>query len=166
MKCPCQSGDAERLLDYCSGKVDPSTLPELELHVAACTECGPVVKAQRSVWDALESWAEVPVTADFNRRLFAAIAAEEAQHSALVKWMRSWVARWSPFSWRPALPVAAVCATLLAAFLIQTPAVQMQQATRDSQVKSEKVDVEQVEWALDDLEMLNKLSDGLSASAL
>ena len=55
---------------------------------------------------------------------------------------------------------------LLAAVMIEGPAAQFPPAVQNSQVKAEKVDVEQVERALDDLEMLNKLSDAPSSSAL
>jgi hypothetical protein len=65
-----------------------------------------------------------------------------------------------PWSIRPAMPVAAACMVLVAAFLFQAPT-----APEGSRYPkwAETMDVEQVERTLDDLEMLRQL--GVAAPA-
>jgi anti-sigma factor RsiW len=155
MKCPTAAGRMEVVLDYCAGKLNAGELPVFESHLAGCAECRRAAAAQQAVWTALSAWDEAPVSVDFNRRLYARIQ-DESQLNGLTRWTRAIAARWTPVSWRPAVPVAAACAALIAVFLIQTPGDRpLQPAPEVARV--EKIDVEQVERALDDLDMLKKL---------
>jgi len=87
------------------------------------------------------------VTEDFNRRLYRRID-EEERTSFWIRWVRPWLG----LRWRPALSLAAASAAVVAAFLVQAP----QSAPRPAE--TEIVDAEQVERALDDLDMLRQLN--------
>jgi len=112
-----------------------------------CSACCALAERQRELWAALDVWSSTPVPPDFNDRLYARIAAEKNP------WWRQWTqARW-PGAWRPALPVAFACAALLTAFLLKEPPAQ-NDATSPA---LEAPQIEQVERALDDVEMLKQL---------
>jgi hypothetical protein len=144
------------LLGYCARTLDAGTEAGLERHLLECGECRKLVNAQKAVWDALGEWEPVEVSADFDRKLFSRMEREERTPwwSYLLRPMR-------PFALRPALPLAAACLTLVAALVIRTPSVM----DTPMQSKTEKVDIEQVERTLDDLEMLTQFSPVPAAEA-
>ena len=74
MKCPIEIHEnAELLLAYCARKLDPETQTILERHLAVCPACRDFKAGQEAVWQALDSWEAVPVSADFDRRLYRRI---------------------------------------------------------------------------------------------
>ena len=152
MRCPIEAGnDAEILLALAAGRLTPADREAFELHMAECAECRRLADAQQSVWGALDAWKPPTVSEDFDRRLLARISADAR---------RPW---WRPewFSWKPALPVAAGCAVLLCVFLLHEPAFPGSEGAVPAPVvqtqDAQKVDVDQVERALDDMDMLNQL---------
>ena len=62
-------------------------------------------------------------------------------------------------SWRPAVPVGVACAALVAAFLLKNPTLLPEMQPQPQP----KIEIEQVEHALDDMDMLKQL--GLESSA-
>ena len=144
------------LLSYCARTLDPEAESRLKKHLVECSECRELVKAQQAVWDALGEWEPVEVSPEFDRKLFARIAEEERTPwwSYLLRPVRS-------FALKPALPLAAACLTLAAALVMRTPGV----IESPVQSKMEKVDIEQVERTLDDLDMLTQFSPPPAASA-
>jgi len=163
MNCPIERGEPGVVLDYAARKLSAESALAFERHMAGCAECHRLAEAQIAVWGAMDAWNEVPVSPDFNRRLYARIEQEELRQNVLGKWARTIAARWSPFSWRPALPVAAVCATVLTAFLIQSPDRAL--VRNEPEVKVESINAEQVERALDDMDMLKQLGAVIEAKA-
>lgn len=157
MKCPCDGGEMQVLLDYVSGKSGGESRSAFERHMTECGECRKVAAAQEAVWAALSDWEEIPVSADFNRRLYARIDAEEQQQGWFLKWWRAFDARLAPLSWKPAIPAAAACAVLGVGLLLQTPTNMTKSAEGGAQARAEKVDVEQVEKTLDDIELIKQL---------
>ncbi len=152
------------LLDYCAGSLMAERVTLLEAHIEDCRECREAVTAQNSVWQALDAWEPVAVSPDFNRRLYARIEEEDRTQSPLRLWLRGFAVRWSPFPWRAAVPVAAACVALVAVLLIE-PLVPVHSPARDdSAAKVERIDAEQLERTLDDLEMLKQLSPRISES--
>ncbi len=148
MECPVQSREhADVLLAYCARRLDPETAAVLERHMEDCAACRAFGEAQRAVWSALDAWEAMAVSEDFNRRLYRRIDQEERASF----WLR-WVRPWLGLRWRPALSLAAASAAVVAAFLVQAP----QSAPRPTE--TEIVDAEQVERALDDLDMLRQLN--------
>ena len=143
-----EGGDgAELMVAYGARTLDPEKQSELEQHLASCAKCRELAAAQRAVWSALDAWPPVAVSPDFDEKLYRRIAVEEQG-----KWWR----RLSPsnWSWRPAVPVAVACAALIAAFLLKSPVVHL--ATPEQ--NEPKLQIEQVEHALDDMDMLRQLS--------
>ena len=118
MNCPLHVGEgAEILLDYCSQRMDPERAAEFRMHVADCGDCRQVVEAQNAVWNALDEYGAMPVSMDFDRKLWARIDAGEAQSW----WRQGWTRfvdgpaiGWSNFlfNWKPMLAAATACAAL------------------------------------------------------
>jgi hypothetical protein len=147
VQCPIQAREnAELLLAYCTRKLDPDTTALLERHVAACPDCQAFAETQRLVWSALDAWEAMPVSVDFDRRLYRRI--QEREQSA---WWRRPLAGGVWFSWRPALSLAAASVALVAVLLLQNP------PAPPPQDRAEAVDIEQVERSLEDVEMLGEL---------
>jgi len=146
-ECPIEDGNgAELILAYGAGTLDPQTEAAFQQHMRSCESCRELAAAQREVWSALDHWTPVPVSSDFDEKLFRRIAQEEQS----TWWQRLWSANWS---WRPALPVAAACAVLAAVVLLKAPESAPQPVTP----VQPKVQIEQVERALDDMELLKSL---------
>ena len=148
MECPIKHGDgAELIIAYGAGTLAPETGSELERHLLVCEKCRQIAQAQKEVWSSLDTWTPAPVSPTFDERLYQRIAVEEQSKW----WRRLFGANWS---WRPAMPVAAACAALIAVFLLKGPAAEQQPSPQSSQ----RPQIEQVERALDDMEMLKQLS--------
>src|SRR5947209_8641055 len=82
MKCPIETHEnAELLLAYCARKLDPETEAVLERHLAGCAACREWQKSQATVWQALDAWDAMPVSPDFDRRLYRRIEKEQAHGS-------------------------------------------------------------------------------------
>ena len=160
MYCPLGDGNgAEVVIGYVARTLGAEADSEFQRHMGTCSKCREAVAAQEAVWSALDAWGPVPVSPDFDYKLLRRIAEEERG-----AWWRSldWPQRW----WRPAMPVAAACAFLAGAFLLQHPAPTISQEAQTQP----KLEIEQVEHALDDMDLLGQLgvesiSDKASPSA-
>ena len=150
MRCPIETQDsAELLLDYCARKLDPARTALLDRHMESCGECRAFRDGQRALWQALDQWESLPVSAEFDRQLYRRI--EEGKRAS---W---WERTLRPLLLRPALPIAATtCLLLVAGLVLQNspPAPIEPQHARE---------IEQVERTLEDLEMLRTFD--LSAHA-
>ena len=138
---------------YAAGSLSSPEVAALESHLGACEACSARAAAQKDVWAALDLWEPEAISEDFDRRLYERIAAEGGR-----KWWHLLLRPEVSFSFRTAGPVAVACLALVAAFFYrshgpvagpsQAPAVSVQQ----------KLDADQVERTLDDLEMLKQMS--------
>ena len=140
---------AQTLLDYCSGALEPAAAAEVERHAEICEKCRLVVEAQREVWDRLGQWSAPAVSQDFNARLYSRIA----QENEAPRW-RQWIRRVTqpvlPYAlWKPAA-LAAACAVLAVGFLVHVP----RPAQNSPQMSTDRVDIEQVANALEELDVL------------
>ena len=127
------------LIEYMGGTLDPVRAAELERHMEECAEC----RGLANMRTALGEWETPEVSADFDRRLYARIGAEEKARW----WTRTW--------WKPAIPLAA-CAALVAGFLMThepRPADQLKASI-------EPTNMEQVEQALEDMDLLAPAAQG------
>jgi anti-sigma factor RsiW len=151
MRCPIEERKTETLLAYCSGKLEFARAAEVAAHVAACPECRQFAAAQNAVWEALDQWEPAAVSADFDAKLYARIELEENKG-----WWRRLVRRWDGGSrWlRPALPVALASLLVAGAILIEHP----RPSVPPSAERGEAVDVDRIEKALDDLDMVWQLN--------
>jgi hypothetical protein len=137
MRCPLQTDDtAGLLLDYSARRLNEDAAAALERHMQLCPECRQFGEQQRVLWTALDAWEPASVSADFQRRFWARAAEAER---------RRW---WTGISWKPAVPVAAVCALLLVGSL--------QTAPPPAQA-SDSAEAEQVEQVIADLDLLAQL---------
>jgi anti-sigma factor RsiW len=154
MSCSIQTKAGAELIDYCAGRLAPERAQELEAHALVCPSCREIIDAQRAVWQALEHWDAPPVASAFDRELYVRIDAEE-RSSGLVKWA---AARWSPFSWHTPVAVAAACAAVLLAIVVEIPGSRAVSQPAEPQFRMEHVDIEQVERTLEDMTMLKQLA--------
>jgi hypothetical protein len=112
---------------------------------------------QAAVWAALDEFVPPAVSPDFDARLYARIArAKDEGWTALF-------GRWLGSGWRPAMALSVVCAAVLMTVVVRAP-----QETRVpgmppavvEKAQAEPVDVETLEAALEDLEMLKLVDAG------
>jgi len=161
MLCPIKLGnEAEVLVAWTTGAMTPAEQEAFEQHMAECSACREAAGVQKAVCSALDAWKAPDVSADFDARLRTRIAA----HDRLPWWRRL------EFSWKPAIPVGVACAALAGAFLLHIPATQhaMPGATSpaiQSQQDAQRMDVDEVERALDDMDMLKQLDGPAPAPA-
>jgi anti-sigma factor RsiW len=140
MMCPNKDKQsAEILLQYCAGTLDPDRTLEFEKHAAECTGCGRQVASQRALWRTLDQWTPAEISPDFDARLYARIAREEA--APLWK-------RWFTWGWKPALATAVAGTAIVIGLLMHQPL---------PAPRTDTVDIDQVEHALEDLDMLTPL---------
>lgn len=148
MRCPIQSGEWDELyVGYVARTLPVQTRASLDFHLAECEECRALAAAQSSVWAALDSWEPAEISPHFDAALFERIAFEES-HPWYSKWLQGW-------SFRPAMPLMAACAALILALLLHTPAAEPK--PDGAKVQQSHVDIEQVERALDDIDMLKQV---------
>ncbi len=148
MQCPMKtSAGNETLIAYGARALTPEAETEFVRHFSGCDSCRSVAEAQRTLWGTLDQWQPLAISRDFDQKLYARIE-EDRQ--------RPWFTRlfdWN-WSWRPAMPVAAACTAVIAAFLIRGPLLDQKAGPV---VQPANVDIEQVERALDDMDMLKQL---------
>jgi anti-sigma factor RsiW len=150
----CQKNNPDWIVAYSAGTLDAPTQAALELHLLECPECRQLAESQKAVWAALDHWPPASISTDFDQRLYARIAQQEQEHW----WQR--LSHWN-WSWRPAMPVAAACAALIAAFLLKPPAPV---PVNDAHAP-QRIQIEQVESALDDMDMLKQITSVTSADS-
>ena len=66
---------AELLTGYLAKTLDTAGMAEVDRHIQECADCRGLV----SVWEKLDEFAAPEVTADFDARLYARMAAEDAR---------------------------------------------------------------------------------------
>jgi anti-sigma factor RsiW len=177
----------ELLTDYCAGTLDPAVAVEIDTHTGECAKCRELVEAQRAVWEMLDAWTPLEVSRNFDARLYARIAAEQAQPA----W-RQWLRRvflptgFHPL-WKPAVSLAAAGAVVALALATGLPERLQFTQTAPSSYKNttsykstsyykgttvqaaagvEEIDLDQVQQALDDLELLTPAGSPSPSSRL
>jgi anti-sigma factor RsiW len=134
----------ERLVDYSAGRLAPAETAALEAHLAVCPECRRVAAGQSAAWKALDAWEAPAVSPGFDARLWARIEAGE---------QRGWRSRLAELlGWRPALAAVLAGGLILVAVAVERPRPAVHQ------MQAESIDVERVETALEDIEMLRQLA--------
>lgn len=152
--CPVLRDSADKLLAYAERRLSGEASAAFERHALSCEECRRVIEAQRFVWDALDAWEPEPVSADFNRRLYQAIDADN---------VRPWWKRLVFTRWNTAIPVAATCLVVLGFFAVRDPDP-VQEGKQGMYI--ETVDVEKLDRALDDMDLLRELNQELRDSRI
>jgi len=160
MICPIETQEnTELLLAYSAGKLDAGTTSVLERHLAVCPACREFVGNQRAVWAALQTWEAPPVSPDFDRRLHQRIEKE-------VSWWGRLIRPFRPMLVRQGLPVAvAACVVVIAATLLQQRPDAAEPFPPTESAQLEAIQPEQVEHALEDMQMLSDFSRQVRAAA-
>jgi len=160
MNCPIRNEEtAELLLAYTARRLDPTRTAVLEDHMNVCAQCAEFRAGQELVWQALDAWEAPPVTPDFNRRLYQRIEAEAA-----APWYKR-IFNTPLAMWKPAIPLAAACLVVVAGFVLDHP-VATTPSNAPPAIRVSVSEAEQVESALDDLQLLRQLdSSATSGSA-
>ncbi len=156
MNCPLDTREnTQLLLDYCTRKLEPDSVAILERHIAICAACRELARGQRAVWHALDAWEAAPVSADFDSRLYRRIEAQVPWWTLVVRPFRP------PFRtvtlWRSLPALAMACLLVVAGVVLERPAGAPAPAATD-RAQVDSVQPEQVEHALDAMEMLNEFS--------
>ena len=165
MQCPINHRK-EVLLDYISGRLPAEARSAVETHAVDCPPCQEFLAEQGALWSTLDSFESPAVSGDFDKRLYARIASQEKASFWWKVWQRIFESG-EPWSWRPAIAASAVFAIVMAVVLIRpvgVPHGNGGDATKVESIRSAGIDVpdvEAVEAALEDLEML-KLGTGSS----
>ena len=150
---------AEVLMDYGAGTLAPETIAALDAHAGDCSACRQLLTAQKQVWQSLDLFTAPQVSGNFDQRQYARIAgiARDAQAPAVRGWVSRWL--WSTFSGqlftRPVFAGAAACAALVIGLLVFAPGKGIGVVPdQNQQTRVEKIDIDQVEQALEDLDLL------------
>jgi anti-sigma factor RsiW len=156
MNCPLDIPEnAQVLLDYSTRKLDAARTATLERHMEICPACREFAAEQRAMWKALDSWEAPPVSQDFDRRLYRRVEQEVSWWDLILRPFRP--ISFAPLMVRRGLPVAAAaCLLVTAGVLIDRPAGSP--APKKDMAQVESVQPEQVEQALDAMEMLSEFS--------
>jgi anti-sigma factor RsiW len=162
MKCLIETQEnVELVLAYCAGKLDPENAALVERHIGICPACQEFANGQRALLEAMDTWEAAPVSPDFDRRLYQRIEKEVGWWDLLIRPFRPILADRPGLSYkgiRQGLPVAAAaCVVVLAGALLQQP-VKVQPAPPTESAQLESVQPEQVEHALEAMQMLSDFS--------
>jgi anti-sigma factor RsiW len=143
--------DEETLLAYGAGRLDPQTRESVEQHLEGCASCREAAAGQQAVWAALDAWDAPPVGADFDRRLYRRMKEE-------IPWRERILRLFRPALVRRGLPITAAAGLMVAAvvFFVRPAAPPPAPKTDAQQVEALRPD--QVESALQDMEMLQEFN--------
>jgi len=151
----------ELVVGYAARTLDPRTRASFELHLKCCQACSETVAVQQAVWDALDESPALSVSRDFDGMLQSRIAHQEAgwRQRKFLDQIR-----------HAAVPVAAAGAVFGVALWLNhpqrmqvvvpaPPASAMEAAPQQSSPQQDP-QLDKLEHALDDMDMLGKLSSG------
>lgn len=163
MQCPIRTKEnPEVLIEYSSGRLTPAVAAMFQSHVESCADCRAFSKAQRAAWDALDSWEPMPITADFDRKLYARIDEYEKSGWWTKLWHRS---TWQSGSFGSAMPIATACVTLAVGVMLYLPLNNKPAMDLSApQTKIESSDLDQIETTLEDIEMFKQLTPAAARS--
>jgi anti-sigma factor RsiW len=148
--------EAALLLDYCAGRLNDATARDLDRHMAECAACAEFVAGQQALWNVMNNWPAPQVSADFDLRLERRI-----RNTDSASWIERMLQAFRPAFARPVFALGALCLVMAAGLLLQNPRTAVAPAA-DSHSRMEKIEPEQVERALDDMQMLRELSSAPS----
>ncbi|MBI2681541.1 MAG: zf-HC2 domain-containing protein [Candidatus Solibacter usitatus] len=151
--------EAALLLDYCAGRLEAGAARDVERHLAECARCTEFVAGQQALWNVMNSWQAPPVSADFDRHLDGRLRETDS-----LLWIERVTRALRPAFARPPLALAAVCLVMAAGMLLRNPRASVAPSV-DSHARMEQIEPEQVEKALDDMQMLRELSSAPSTDA-
>jgi hypothetical protein len=123
-----------------------------------CPQCAEFRAGQELVWQALDAWEAPAITPDFNRRLYQRIETEAA-----APWYKRLFT--TPLAmWKPAIPLAAAGLVIVAGFVLDHP-VATNAPSAPPAIRVSVAEAEQVESALDDLQLLRQLDTSATSGS-
>ena len=150
MICPLEAGNEGLLLDYAAGKLKADVRAQVERHVETCAACNRYAGAQQTVWQAFDNWEPAEVSLDFDRRLYARIEQDGSWWARLMRPL-------SPLL-RHSVPIAATAGLIVVAGLLMNRPAGMPPAPAPQSAQVENLQPEQLQSALDDMEMLRQFN--------
>jgi hypothetical protein len=135
------------LLAFSENKLEGPRAARLHEHLQTCLVCRTVVEQQRAVWEALDAWEAPAITGDFDRRLYGAMQERAGQ------WNR-WLEPLRLLLVRQGLPIAAAACLIVVAGVVSLHPPDPAISPSTSAARVENLQPEQVEHALDDVQML------------
>ncbi len=165
MNCALENREGdELLLNYVSGALDAQRAALLERHMVSCAACAKFVREQKAVWGALDRFEPAPVSSDFDRRLYQRI--DQAAIGNASWWGRLVAALRSPALAHRGLPIVAAATVLVVAGVIwERPLFRPAQRPAPLSAEAESVQPDQVQHALDDMEMLREFNHLMHSDA-
>ncbi len=159
MNCPLKTEEtADVLLDYAARRLDSEKKASLERHMRECKACAALRLEQTIVWDALDAWDPMPVSIDFNRRLWQRIDAMEA-----APWYERLAESMRMANWKPAFTLALATLIIAAGFVLDHPGREPG-AGGSSTAGVSASEAEQVEQTLEDLQLLHQFDSATGAA--
>lgn len=157
MRCPIESQEtAELLLAYTAQRLEAEKAAIFEQHIETCPSCREFANAQQAVWKALDAWEAMPVSPDFDRRLYRRIEERGSWWNLLLR-------PFQPVLVRQGLPIAAAaCLLVMVGVLVERPVVMN---VEQPAVQVESVQADQVDTALEEMEMLREFHRTVRADA-
>ena len=169
----CKVGSPDLLTSYQAGRLGADDTIRLDRHVGDCADCQAFLEGQGLVWDALEAYGRVvpPISGNFDQLLYARIAGETSENW----WQRAWRRLFEagePANWKPVGAMAMACLVLAVGVGFQTaqnrPPASPGRAVASSAgpvtravpvlpAGFDRSEIESIERALEDFEMLNKM---------
>lgn len=158
MNCPMEAGgNPELLLSYAAGKLNAGERAQIDRHVQNCRACTAFAAGQKTVWQALEDWEPAEVSMDFDRRLYARIESD-------VPWWQRLLRPLNPLL-RHSMPIAAAAGVVVMASLLVDRPVAAPVTTAPQSAQVEALQPDQLQSALDDMEMLRQFNQLVPDSA-
>ena len=155
MKCPIETGENSELLAYSEEKLEAARAAILKRHVEECTACREFVAGQRAVWSALDAWEPPAISADFDQRLYRLLNEPEPDG-----WWQRWL---RPVLAHKSMPLAAAaCLVVIVGLVMVKPSERSRMAQGQP---GQTLQADQVEHALDDIEMLGDFTRSSRADA-
>jgi anti-sigma factor RsiW len=155
MNCPIEN--SVELLAFSARQLEPPDAAKLQKHLESCSACREFVEKQQAVWEALDLWDAPPIAADFDRRLYQRLEQKES-------WQDRWLGPLRMLLVRQGLPIAAAaCLIVVAGLVSQRPADVAR--PRTAQAAVENLQPDQVDHALDDLQLLGDFTSAAHSDA-
>src|ERR1017187_4117333 len=143
--------NADLLMEFVAGRLDAEARARLERHMEVCPACREFADGRQSVWKALDAWESAPVSPDFDRRLYRRIERE-------VSWWDRVLRPFRPALIRQGLPIAAAAGLALMAGIVMVRPTVVRPAPEKSSIQVESLRPDQVESAVEDMEMLQEIN--------
>ncbi len=161
MKTNCPTEDM--LLDYIAGRLNRTQASLFEAHAEHCARCAAMRMSQAAVWRGLDEWKPAPVSAGFNRELWRRID-EEARQSS---WTREFAVALQFSFWKRLAPLAVAMAVIVTAFVFDHSGKQPGKIQSDSpsSIVITASEADQLDRALDDIQLLNEVDAATAAPA-